>query len=101
MIYEWDEAKRAANLRKHGLDFLRARMVLESEYVMIADSPRRGERRGETRQQACAYVFDVLAVLTVAFAPGAGRCRIISFRPAHQKERRAYYAWLENHYHDR
>ena len=56
MIYEWDEAKRAANLAQHGLDFLRVPMVLESEYVMVVDSPR----QGEARKQALAYVFEVL-----------------------------------------
>ncbi|KAF1049188.1 BrnT family toxin [Xylophilus sp.] len=63
MRYEWDEAKRAANLEKHGLDFMRAYLVLESEYVRVVDSPR----NGELRRQAFAYVFDKLAVLSVAF----------------------------------
>ena len=96
MIYEWDESKRIANLAKHGLDFVDAHMVLDSKYVMAVDSPR----RGEARQQAFSYVFDVLAVLTVAFVPGSDRCRIVSFRPAKKKERRVYHDWLENHYHD-
>jgi uncharacterized DUF497 family protein len=96
MIYEWDETKRLANLVKHGLDFVRASMVLESELVWIVDSPR----NGEARQQAFACAFDVLTVLTVAFVPGAGRCRVMSFRPAKQIEREAYYEWLENHYDD-
>ncbi|MCL2636496.1 MAG: BrnT family toxin [Betaproteobacteria bacterium] len=97
MIYEWDESKRAANLEKHGLDFIDACLVLESEYVLIVDSPR----RGEARQQAFAYVFEVLAVLSVAFVPGEERCRIVSFRPAKREERRIYHDWLENHDHDR
>jgi len=96
MIYEWDEAKRSANLQKHGLDFLRACMVLESEYVMIVDSPR----ESEARQQAFAYVFDVLAVLSVAFVPGEDRCRIVSFRPAKREERRIYHEWLQDHFDD-
>src|SRR6218665_3198314 len=96
MIYEWDEAKRAANLRKHGLDFLDAYTVLESEYVMTPDS-RRG---GEARQQAFAYVFDVLAVLAVAYLPVENRRRIISFRPAKRNERSASHAWLENHFNE-
>lgn len=50
MIYEWDEAKRATNLQKHGLDFVRAKFVLENEYVLIVDS----ERKGEARKQAFA-----------------------------------------------
>jgi uncharacterized DUF497 family protein len=29
-VYEWDEAKREANLRKHRLDFLAAHLVYES-----------------------------------------------------------------------
>lgn len=94
MRYEWDETKRAANLKKHGLDFADADVVLESEYVQIVDSAR----HGETRQQAFAYVFDVLAVLTVVFVPGQDRCRVVSFRPAKSNERRKYHAWLEEDY---
>ena len=44
----------------------------------IDDSPR----RGELRQQAFAYVFEVMTVLSVAFVPGEDRCRIVSFRRA-------------------
>ena len=95
MIYEWDETKRAANIAKHGLDFADADMVLASPYVLIKDSPRKGEvRKGEARKQAFAYVFEALCVLTVAFVPG-DRCRIVSFRSAKRKEREAYYEWLE------
>ncbi|WP_434715384.1 BrnT family toxin [Paraburkholderia sp. A3RO-2L] len=96
MIYEWDETKRATNLEKHGLDFVDAELVLESEYVLIVDSPR----RGELRQQAFAYVFEVLSVLSVAFVPGEEHCRIVSFRPARRDERRVYHEWLENHFDD-
>ncbi|PYE22853.1 hypothetical protein C7410_109149 [Paraburkholderia silvatlantica] len=94
MIYEWDETKRELNLEKHGLDFADADLVLESEYALIVDSPR----HGELRQQAFAYVFEVLAVLSVAFVPGEERYRIVSFRPARRDERRAYHDWLENHF---
>ena len=47
MIYEWDEAKREANLAKHGLDFADTDLVLESPFVLIKDSPRKGEVRKE------------------------------------------------------
>ena len=87
------EAKRETNLRKHGLDFIDACLVLESEYVLIVDSPR----GGQMRQQAFAYVFDVLAVLSMAFVAGEERFRIICFRPADQTERRTYYEWLKNY----
>lgn len=55
MRYEWDERKRLANLEKHGLDFLRAGLVLESPYRMEIATKRQGEKR----IQAFAYVFDV------------------------------------------
>ena len=96
MIYEWDDAKRAANLAKHGLDFMDADLVLESEFVWITDSPR----AGEARSQALAYVFEVLVVLSVAFVQRGERWRILSFRPAHRDERSAYHDWLENHFPD-
>lgn len=41
----WDEAKRQANLDKHGLDFLDAVMVLESPYRLDVESVRGGEQR--------------------------------------------------------
>ncbi|MEQ1438941.1 BrnT family toxin [Fontimonas sp. SYSU GA230001] len=91
MEYEWDRSKRLANLSQHGLDFTDADLVLESPYVLIVDSPR----KGEARKLAFAYVFEVLAVLSVAFVPGKNRCRIVSFRPANRKEREIYHAWLE------
>ena len=57
----WDEAKRQANLDKHGLDFVDAVMVLESPYRLDVESVRSSEQR----MQSFAYVFEVLAVLTV------------------------------------
>jgi uncharacterized DUF497 family protein len=89
---QWDEAKRQANLDKHGLDFLDAVMVLESTYRLDVDSVRSKERR----TQSFAYVFDVLAVLTVVHVAREETLRIISFRPASEEERNAYHGWLEN-----
>ena len=41
----WDEAKRQANLRKHGLDFADAGEVLESRYRLDVQEWRKAERR--------------------------------------------------------
>jgi uncharacterized DUF497 family protein len=41
----WDEAKRLANLRKHGLDFADAGEVLDSRYRLDAWVSRNGEER--------------------------------------------------------
>ena len=87
----WDESKRQANLEKHGLDFVDAPMVLESPFRLDV----RSVRGGEPRMQSFAYVFDVLAVLTVVHVAREDALRIVSFRPASEVERNAYLGWLE------
>ena len=50
----WDEAKRQANLGKHGLDFLDAVMVLESPYRLDVESVRSSEpERGHSHSLTC------------------------------------------------
>jgi uncharacterized DUF497 family protein len=44
MRYEWDERKRLANLKKHGLDFFDADVVFDSSHV-ITPSHHSGEER--------------------------------------------------------
>jgi len=96
MKYEWDEEKRSANLLKHGLDFLAADRVLASPYRLDVES----KRNNELRVQSFAYVFDVLAVLTIVHIHHGVRTRIISFRRASRDEREVYHEWLENDYED-
>jgi uncharacterized protein len=92
----WDPKKRQLNLDKHGLDFIDAVAVLESLYRLDVQSVR----NRELRTQSLAYVFDVLAVLTVVHVPRENSIRIISFRPASEIERTAYHDWLENDFDD-
>ena len=92
----WDEVKRQANLDKHGLDFLDAVMVLESPYRLDIESVRSSEQR----TQSFAYVFDVLAVLTVVHVAREDVIRIVSFRPASEEERSVYHGWLEDDFND-
>lgn len=88
--YTWDEAKRIANLHKHHLDFSDVDLVLENTIKLTIDI----ERNGEHRKQVFAYVLEVLTVLTVVYTKRDNTARIISFRPAKQTEREAYYEWL-------
>ncbi|NMG17711.1 BrnT family toxin [Aromatoleum bremense] len=83
----WDEAKRQANLNKHGLVFVDAVMVPESPYRLDVESARSSEQRIQS--------FDVLAVLTVVHTVREDALRIVSFRPASEEERSAYHGWLE------
>jgi hypothetical protein len=66
-------------------------MVLDSPYRLDVESVRGGEER----TQSFAYVFDVLAVLTVVHVAREDALRIVSFRPASEEERSAYHDWLE------
>ena len=91
--YSWDEPKRLANLKKHGLGFEFAWLVLESEYRLDVLS----ERNGELRIQSFAYVFEYLAVLTVVHLGGRS-IQIISFRRASSEERETYHEWREKDY---
>lgn len=88
----WDEAKRSANLAKHGLDFSQAHWVLASAYRLDVEVVR----GAEVRVQSFSYVLDVLAVLTVVHTDRDGAARIISFRKANTLERMAYYEWTQN-----
>lgn len=86
----WDEAKRQSNLAKHGFDFAKADMVLESRYRLdIASS-----QKGEDRVQSFAYVMRLLCVLTVIHLERDGAVRVISFRDANEKESEVYYDWI-------
>lgn len=93
--YTWKETKRKANIVKHGLDFIDADLVLESQYKYEIDS----SRGLEMRKQVFSYVFDELTVLTLVYQPGEVP-HVISFRHAHKDERELYYDWLENDYND-
>lgn len=88
----WDEAKRAANLAKHGFDFADAGEVLESRFRLDVAVVRAGERR----VLSVSYALGFLAVLTVVHTDRAGSVRVISFRRASKQERKAYHEWLEN-----
>lgn len=91
----WDEAKRQANLAKHGFDFADAAWVLESDIRL--DVPR--VRHGERRVESFAYVFGRLKVLMVVHV-ASKPVRIVSFRAASTVERRNYYEWLAKDYED-
>jgi uncharacterized DUF497 family protein len=92
----WDEAKRASNLAKHGLDFADSGWVLDSIYRLDIEIVRETARGRELRVESFSYVLDVLAVLTVIHTDRDGAARIISFRPASDDEREVYYEWLES-----
>lgn len=85
-MYEWDEAKRAANLRKHRLDFWIAHQVYES----LEKITYRLENMREERYLDIALVEWKGAILALVYTMRNGNVRFISFRYASRRERRRY-----------
>lgn len=88
--FEWDPAKAAINLRKHGVSFETATRVFADPFALF-ELDRIED--GEARWQAVGAV-DGFAVLLVAHSlrdrDGVEAIRIISARRANKKERRRY-----------
>jgi uncharacterized DUF497 family protein len=87
-VYEWDEAKREANLRKHRLDFWAAHLVFENPEKITY----RLKSESETRFLDIALVGLKGAVLALVYTIRNGNVRFISFRYASRRERRRYAA---------
>lgn len=84
--FEWDEAKSARNLAKHGIPFEAAMRVFADPERLEQEDRRRDY--GEPR-------FNVIGVvdgfhLTVTWTPRGGVARIISARRASREERDSY-----------
>lgn len=86
--FQWDEAKRAANLEKHGIDFVDAIAVFEDARRVERVDERRAY--GEERRQCIGMVRNHL--LFVVFTRRTGVLRMISARKASAHEREAYHA---------
>lgn len=85
MIFEWDEAKSAANARDRGLPFDIAMALFDGPTL---ESPDRRRNYGEARIKAIGSVTGHVLVCIYTDRPGIRR--IISLRVADRKERNAY-----------
>jgi uncharacterized DUF497 family protein len=85
-VFEWDEAKSAANLAKHGISFPEACLIFEGPVLSRSD-----ERHayGERRIVSIGCVR-AIAVIVVVHTDRAGVTRLISARRASRRERRLY-----------
>ena len=83
--FEWDDAKRARNMEKHGVDFADAEN-LEWGTALIAEDTRKDY--GETRWIGFAMLAGRLHC--IAFTRRKVVVRVISMRKAHWKEVRQY-----------
>ena len=84
--FEWYEAKRLANIEKHGIDFLDADIFFGGPHLV---GPARTVER-EGRWMAVGMLDDVY--VTVIFTRRGSTIRLISIRSARREERERYQA---------
>ena len=88
--FEWDPAKAANNLRKHGVSFQTAARVFADPYALVElDRIENGEERWQT----VGVVEGVLLIMvahTVREQDDTEVIRVISARRANRRERRRY-----------
>ena len=84
--FEWDEAKRRANVAKHGIDFVDAGRVFKGNHHEWRDDRR---SYGEGRIRVIGEVDG--EVLFVVYTWRESRRRLITARRANANERKAHY----------
>ena len=85
MLFEWDDEKAAANLKKHKVDFDDAMRVFEdNDRIEFLDHAHSDE---EDRYDTIGMVRDILFVV---YTERREYIRIISARKANRKEKRMY-----------
>jgi uncharacterized DUF497 family protein len=84
MKFEWDEAKRLANMQKHGIDFVGAKSIFEIEHGIISARP------SGTEERSIAVGRFAGRLIAVVYTRRDDAWRIISARRARNGERRRY-----------
>ena len=85
MEFEWDEAKRLRNLKKHGLDFYDVDLVFQEKVAIV---PSNDDKSGEERFLATGMLEG--RFVTVVYTMRGEVYRIISFRRARNAEKNRY-----------
>lgn len=92
MQFEWDETKRAANIAKHGIDFVDAPEMFQGPMFIRLDERR---NYGELRWQGLGLVQGrVVAVAYTKRDPDT--IRIISLRKANSREKTLFQETLKD-----
>lgn len=92
MIFEWDDAKNQANIRKHGIDFNDVPELFQQPFLALRDSR---EDYGEERWINLGRISSLISVVVTTERQG-DVIRIISARKATRREARHYAQTLEN-----
>ena len=93
MDFEWDSAKAAANIRKHGVSFEEASTVFSNFPLEIFNDPEHSKK--EDRYIAVGFSDRARVLLVVHCENTSGTIiRIISARKATRKEQRTVFGGL-------
>ncbi|MBD9633276.1 BrnT family toxin [Pseudomonas sp. PDM19] len=92
MLFEWDEAKNLANIRKHGIDFNDAMELFQQPYLAQRDDR---ENYAEERWINLGRIRSLIGVVVSTEREG-DVIRIISARKATRREARHYVQAIEN-----
>ncbi|MBW4626264.1 MAG: BrnT family toxin [Brasilonema octagenarum HA4186-MV1] len=91
MEFEWDEAKRLANIRKHGIDFIDVPEVFDGDTVTVEDN-----RYDYEEQRFVTFGLLQGILVAVVHTERGDSTRIISTRKATKYEQRIYFEQLSN-----
>ena len=91
MQFSWDEAKRKANIVKHGLDFADASRVFESPMALFED-----DRQAYSEQRMIGIGLLESLVVLIVHVESETHIRIISMRKADSNETNLYYQNIGN-----
>ena len=86
MRFEWDEAKRQSNIRKHGIDFIGTEEVFQGKTVTILD-----ERLDYGEERFITLGLLKGRVVVIAHTETEEIIRIISVRKATKNEETSYF----------
>ena len=89
MNFEWDDAKRKSNIKKHGIDFINAPMLFDGYTLTIAD-----ERYDYGEERFITFGILEGRVVVVTHTEREGSIRIISIRKATKYENKAYFSQI-------
>lgn len=91
MEFAWSEAKRIANLKKHGLDFVDAPFVFEGATLTFED-----DRFSYSEQRYVTLGLLAGVPVSVVHTESEHEIRIISFRKATNRDAQIYFSQIQD-----
>ena len=89
LVFEWDQKKERANVKKHGVSFEEARTSFYDEHAIVFLDPDHSEDEDRFILLGTSYKLNTLVVCR-CFREGETVIRIISARKADKDETREY-----------